>query len=384
MSGVPPELRAAFTAALAERIAALDAAGRALADGPRGAADSVRRLAHALRRAAGTSGFPEIADAAAAVEDAPPEALAPRLDALLGVLNRTAASGRGPERVILVVEDDRAIARLIEVVIGAPDRRILTAQTVLGAQLVLDDHDVALILLDLVLPDADGRNLVVRLREEPRTATVPIVVLSALGSAQVRSECFALGADEYIVKPFEPPALAATVARLLARPRCPPGPRTPAPPAPTATAPTSAASVAPRPAPAPPPRSAGLQVAAPPGPILVAEDDDLIAALIGHRLARDGLEVRRFTDGASALEAAGAMRAALAILDVKMPAMDGFELLERLRAMPTWADTPVLMLTSMGNERDIARGLALGANDYMVKPFSPVELLARVNRLLRR
>jgi DNA-binding response OmpR family regulator len=78
------------------------------------------------------------------------------------------------------------------------------------------------------------------------------------------------------------------------------------------------------------------------------------------------------------------VQAALVILDVKMPGMDGFEVLRQLRDMPSYARTPILMLTSMGSEQDIVRGLELGANDYIVKPFAPVELVARVNRHLRR
>ncbi len=67
-----------------------------------------------------------------------------------------------------------------------------------------------------------------------------------------------------------------------------------------------------------------------------------------------------------------------------MPGMDGFELLGRLRAEASLAGMPIMMLTSMGNEQDVVRGLQLGADDYVVKPFSPVELVARVHRLMLR
>ena len=118
--------------------------------------------------------------------------------------------------------------------------------------------------------------------------------------------------------------------------------------------------------------------------ILVAEDDPLSAGILIHRLEREGFEVHHFTDGSQALEGALANRIDLAILDVKMPGMDGFELLDRLRKVPAFYDTPIIMLTSMGREEDIAKGFDLGADDYMVKPFSPVEVLARVRRLLSR
>jgi len=66
-----------------------------------------------------------------------------------------------------------------------------------------------------------------------------------------------------------------------------------------------------------------------------------------------------------------------------MPGMEGFELLQRVRGDSLNIETPVIMLTSMGSEQDISRGLSLGANDYVLKPFSPMELMARIRRLLK-
>jgi CheY-like chemotaxis protein len=117
--------------------------------------------------------------------------------------------------------------------------------------------------------------------------------------------------------------------------------------------------------------------------ILIAEDDDVVAALLEHRLKRDGFEVVRTPDGSAALEAASTRTWALGIFDVLMPGLDGFELLERVRKLPQHARTPVIMLTSLGGERDVERALHLGADDFVMKPFSPLELTARVNRLLR-
>jgi two-component system phosphate regulon response regulator PhoB len=116
--------------------------------------------------------------------------------------------------------------------------------------------------------------------------------------------------------------------------------------------------------------------------ILVVEDDKVTATLLHHRLVRDGYEVKDFLNGEDALDWALQEPFDLAILDVKVPGMDGFELLERLRRIERLADVPIVMLTGMGRESDVIRGLELGANDYMLKPFSPTELLARVRRLL--
>lgn len=118
--------------------------------------------------------------------------------------------------------------------------------------------------------------------------------------------------------------------------------------------------------------------------ILVAEDDRVAAALVRHRLERAGFVIVHRANGQEALETALETDLSLCILDIRMPGMDGFELLKRLRESPRHGETPILMLTSLGREEDIVRGLQLGANDYVTKPFSPVELLARVQRLLRK
>ena len=119
--------------------------------------------------------------------------------------------------------------------------------------------------------------------------------------------------------------------------------------------------------------------------ILLAEDDNLTARLIVHRLEREGYTVEHHPDGQSALDAFQAAESgtiALAILDVKMPRMDGFELLSRIKEDPTLASIPVVMLTGMGAEHDVVRALTGGADDYILKPFSPTELALRVQRLL--
>ena len=116
--------------------------------------------------------------------------------------------------------------------------------------------------------------------------------------------------------------------------------------------------------------------------ILLAEDDPMSARLLRDALEKEGYEVLHFPDGEQALEGALANRISMAILDVKMPVMDGFELLGRLRDLPAFAKLPIMMLTSMGSPEDVAKGFRLGANEYMLKPFSPVEVLARVRQLL--
>ncbi len=121
-----------------------------------------------------------------------------------------------------------------------------------------------------------------------------------------------------------------------------------------------------------------------PGRILLAEDDLLMAAMVRHRLEKAGYELRHVTTGTAALAAAEQDPPDLFVLDIKMPEMDGLELLRRLHAVEWGKAIPAIMLTALGSDQDLERAFAEGAEDYMVKPFSPAELLARVERLMRR
>ena len=125
-------------------------------------------------------------------------------------------------------------------------------------------------------------------------------------------------------------------------------------------------------------------MAAPTGRILVAEDNADIAYLVRYILEREGHTVVHVRNGRDAEAAIAGEPPLLAVLDVMMPFKDGLEILGKIRAHPQWKAVPVIMLTARGLESDIVRALDAGANDYMVKPFQPEELRARVRRLVRK
>jgi DNA-binding response OmpR family regulator len=118
--------------------------------------------------------------------------------------------------------------------------------------------------------------------------------------------------------------------------------------------------------------------------ILVVEDDGDIAALIAHYLEKSGHRVDRLTSGSDVLPRLRQTPADLVILDLMLPGMDGLIVVQAMRADPSLAKIPVIMLTARGEESDRVSGLELGADDYVTKPFSPKELNARVTALLRR
>jgi two-component system cell cycle response regulator len=410
---------------------------------------------------------------------------------------------------MLIVEPDVDSAALLSTMLEMPYRSLTVVATATEAQALLSQQPFHLVITELLLPDLDGRSLLLWIRQQLSLATVPVLMLSDRASSTVKAECYALGADAFLEKPFDPAALSSTVANLLQRtllqhsgdpltglpgrlmleeafarfctlhastgaPFClalvdldhfseinqrygtavadevlrqaawrlgrllRPGdligrweadtfclllPDTSALQArelleqalrvlqlePFEIAPNEPVTLSFSACIVPVTSSqtrlvslveqaqkclmvqktAGMirtyQEPAKSKPrILLVEDDPDIATLIQIRLQRDGYEVVVFANGREAAAWARINTAQLVILDVKLPGMDGFELLSFLRSLPTYPTTPIILLTSLSQEHHVVRGFELGADDYMLKPFSPVELSARVRRLLNR
>lgn len=118
--------------------------------------------------------------------------------------------------------------------------------------------------------------------------------------------------------------------------------------------------------------------------VLVVDDDPHIRELLAFALARTNMRTEEAADGEAALEAVGRCRPDLIILDINMPRLDGLEVCRRLRADPAHARLPILFLSSRDDEVDRILGIELGGDDYVVKPFSPREVAARVGAILKR
>jgi diguanylate cyclase (GGDEF)-like protein len=507
------DLRTCYRHGLAARIGALETALRGLRERAPDAAATIRRLAHALHGSAGTYGFPEIGTAAELVEESADSGLEAAVEKLLRVLRLVAAS-EGGQVGILVVEDDADMARALELRLAAPNREVFLAGNIADAERILAERDVALIVLDLMLPDCDGRNLLIRLRERPGLASLPVIVLSGKGRGAPQTECFALGADAYFEKPVDLNTLTAAVATRLQRTaeasrEARQDPLTGLPnraafrdacqraralaqrhreplalaildldrfksvndthghavgdevlrrvavvltqelrvsdmvarwggeefvvllPNTTQkgallsleralealrherfegkngdffTVTFSAGLVL-------YPDAATLEEAVnaadrllylakvagrnrifaaeadqtpPPRKVLFAGDDPETVALAREQLKRAGLEFVQVPCTAAAVEAALDAATAVVVLDVRIAALHGVELLTALRRHATAPAVPIVVLAASSSEDDIVRSFELGAEDYVVKPFSGAELTARVRRLVKR
>jgi DNA-binding response OmpR family regulator len=336
------DLRAQYLAGLPPSIAELEAALDC------GDAEAVRRISHRLKGSGASFGFPEISRDAAAIVEAEPGEQPAAAGVLLSRL-RDLGSGEVASR-LLIVDDDPAIRMLLRAALAGRFEQIDEADSIEATRSRLDGGVPSLVLLDLVLGDDDGIALLAEIRAREGMQRVPVAVLSADGRPEVREACLRLGADGFIEKPFDPAALGTRIEALVGR------------------------------------SPAGAPVERPAGPsevrVLLAEDDGIVADLVTDRLRRRGYAVTHCADGQAALDAASSGSYSLAIIDVAMPKVNGFEVLGRLRRMPGHSATPVLMLTGMNDEGSVVRAFDLGADDYVIKPFSPTELVARVARMV--
>lgn len=363
------QLRQQYLDTLPERLTQLKALVKEYRLGKQEVDEQIRLLAHSLYGSGATFGFPDISDASHKVEHAPPGDLLKYVPDLAKVLIDTIEAGKAPPPVhILIVDDDPLTSTLLRKTILAshPEYRIDEAGTARQGQEKLVKHDYSLVILDLMLPDRDGRDVLRELRLD-FNLKMPVLVLTGIDKDMIRVECMSLGADKVLLKPLDEHALLPVVDVLLRKNEktrlelLPKGQE-------SAAAENAGKTVR--------VDIAGKQV-------LLAEDDTIQATLISKQLGEQGLTVHHATNGREAMTQLRTRSFDLIILDVKMPLFNGFEVLERIRGELGMKDVPVIMVTAMGSEADIIRGYDLGADDYLLKPYSPVQLMARVKGFLK-
>jgi two-component system cell cycle response regulator len=495
---------------------ALQAAQKILEDRQPGGMASIRRILHSFKSSALSTEelHPPILKALSEIEKAQDANVGPHLRTLLQHLKELTRQSPANHRAILLVEDDPLIIHLLEKHLVSAQMTFYAAQTLKEAALILSQKDIALVVLDLGLPDGDGRDFLLRMRGHLATRDVPIIVLSSKSGNDTQTECFALGADAFFEKPVDPMTLSTAIAAKLQRfadltqqasldavTRLPNrmvfyrhfaqaarlAARTKEPltvaildldrfkavndtsghqmgdhvlktfaalllktlrtsdliarwggeefavlfpntdltqarfalnKALTALRKTTfetpdkkqfritfSAGVTP----VDPKASVDeaiaiadryLYLAKTSGRnrvasqadqadrlkrnILLVEDDDFTASLLRGFLEKAGFRIFHAKNAKIALALSAEVIFSLITLDVRLPDIDGFEILRRFRENPNVRHVPVIMLTSKAGEEDVIRGFRLGADDYIIKPFAPSQLLARVHRFLEK
>lgn len=323
---------------------------------------TLRRLAHQIRGAAASFRFTGIDKAASWVEHADDAYdLELMTQALIDEIDRVYASEPRTLAQVLVIDDDPFIGMFMAEILrdaGVALEQVTSAAAALPRLTQRWD----LVVVDLVLPDADGRTLLADIRELPQHRHTPLLVLSAKTGSLVKNECYMAGIDGFVNKPIDEATFPTLVAAVIERARG----RELAEPA---TLPPAASD---RREPGQRPR------------ILIAEDDDDLAHLLERDLA-DDFEPERVATGEQAMAAARRTAFDLVLLDYHMPpGRNGVEVLRDLRMLEPYYDAPILLLTALGSDEAIEAAFEAGASDYVTKPYTRRALLARLYRHLAR
>ena len=276
-------------------------------------------------------------------------------------------SSINPSGDILVVDDDPGSRHLLACLLGDAGYQVSGAANGEQALLSVSQHAPDLIVLDVRMPGMSGFDVSRALQRNATTATIPVIFLSAASDPDDRIQGFDAGGVDFIAKPFVDDEVLMRVkthinmalsAKNLLRRR---------------------AAIAPAPG-----KVAEAQDGATRRPeILVVEDTPESLRLLSTVLTEAGFAVREAPNGELALWTATRRPPDLILLDIRMPGMNGFDVCRCLKNEPATARVPVIFLSALSDREDKAEGFAAGAVDYVTKPFSEMEVLARVRTHLR-
>lgn len=241
-------------------------------------------------------------------------------------------AGLQPGQTVLVVDDEPSIRRFLRHILESEGLLVMEARTGEDAVAMAARERPAIVLLDLVLPDIDGFEVLGRLKQQSATRAIPVIILSIIEDEE---RCFRLGASGYLPKPIDRERLVDRVSRLVAA--------------------------------GPVRRSEGK------GYVLVVDDDDSVLKAVATILTNHGFQVDIARNGADGLELARERQPDLVILDLMMPGMTGHEVLLALKQNSATAEIPVMILTAAEPDERI-RALQGGAESLMTKPFTEKEL----------
>jgi len=270
------------------------------------------------------------------------------------------------EGKVLVVDDQPLNVKMLAAKLSESGYEVLKAFNGSEAIRLARDGNPDLILLDITMPGMDGYEVTKILKADPATSIIPIVLLTALDAVKDKVKGLNAGADDFLSKPCSPTELLARVRSLVRLKKLQ----------------EKLGSMAER---------GGASASGQSGtavtenaPILIVEDNALIAKIFNGVLVNAGYRTVVATDGKDALRVLIETRPSLILLDLVLPDMNGIDLLRDIKADPSTEDIVVIIISSLSDLDTKVRGIETGADDYLVKPVDHAELIARVRAALRK
>jgi two-component system cell cycle response regulator len=304
---------------------------------------------------------------------------------------------------ILLVEDEEVNREMFRRRLERKGYAVLTADTGFAAIELTKTGSPDLVLMDLGLPELDGWEATRRIKADPATRGIPVIVLSAHATSDAKEKAFAAGCQEFETKPVNWEVLFRKIEAALAKARegsvdfggaeLDDGPLTEIRrPGGNPTPPPSPLPEAERGDRHSPPSLArkgdgglGSSLATVPVQakhVLVVEDNDANRVMLCRRLNKQGFATTEAANGREALDRINDRRFDLVLLDIMMPEVDGYTVLRELKADPDLQAIPVIMISAVDEMASVVRCIEMGAEDYLAKPYDPVLLQARINACL--
>lgn len=251
---------------------------------------------------------------------------------------------------ILVVDDEETNRDILSRRLVKEGYAVMTADSGKAALNMLRLEHYDLVLLDIMMPGLDGYEVLERIRSEPYLHQTPVIMVTALSDESSIKRCLALGATDYVGKPFELTFLKSRIRQAV-----------------------HALSNL---------RHPNDIVGSHTATVLIVEDDEVNRDLLVRRLNKAGYTTHTASNGADALSLINQQAYDLILLDIMMAQMDGYKALQKIRSCEAFKDTSIIMISALGDAATIARCMELGADDYIMKPYNAEILNERVFKLL--
>ncbi|MFH1392571.1 MAG: response regulator [bacterium] len=245
---------------------------------------------------------------------------------------------------ILIIEDDTLLRESLQKKLMLEGYQTLTAVDGEVGLEKIKESKPDLILLDIVMPKIDGTEVLKQIKTDKDFKNIPVIMISNSGQPVETQKMLELGAFDYLVKAnFDPDEVLEKVKKALSEQK-------PARPK-----------------------------------ILIIEDDQFLKDLLERKLIQAGYQVLSTNDGEEGLKITLEEKPALVLLDILLPSMSGWEILEKMKNNAETSKIPILLLTNLGEKEDVEKGLKMGASDYIIKAhFTPNEIIQKIEKYLSR
>lgn len=267
---------------------------------------------------------------------------------------------------VLIVEDEEVLLQTLQLKLTNEGFEVTVVRDGLQGLSEIHKELPDIVLLDILMPNLDGFGVLEQLNKEGVIPKLPVIIISNSGQPVEIDRALKLGARDYLVKAeFAPEEVIAKVRQIL----------------PDFAQPASgkpATDAAPVPVPGQVPHAITGQAK-----VLIVEDDQFLRDLMERKLRKEGFSVETAIEGESGLQKVTSFKPDIVLLDIILPGLDGFTILQKIKENPATAGTPVLLLTNLGQRDDVEKGLKLGAAGYLIKAhFNPGDIVDKVKEIL--